>query len=188
MDGEKGHLGGRCLTYGSDFLHQAGFLSLVFIGKIAGEGNRTPVCSLGSCHSTIELHPRRDSQFSIADLRFASREQSLPRNHVVVIDSRFLIAARCCCCSILIRSKGPRNYSYLERTGSSISSVGISDRVVVVSINPNVVPGSPRVIPLAVRRFDSGPGISLILCIGRGNKDNLPSIKRTAGEGAKFVE
>src|SRR5580704_3066765 len=24
----------------------------------AGEGNRTPVCSLGSCRSTIELHPR----------------------------------------------------------------------------------------------------------------------------------
>jgi hypothetical protein len=24
----------------------------------AGEGNRTLVCSLGSCHSTIELHPR----------------------------------------------------------------------------------------------------------------------------------
>src|SRR5881227_4298081 len=26
--------------------------------KSAGEGNRTPVCSLGSCRSTIELHPR----------------------------------------------------------------------------------------------------------------------------------
>ena len=25
----------------------------------AGEGNRTLVCSLGSCRSTIELHPRR---------------------------------------------------------------------------------------------------------------------------------
>src|ERR1043166_2073853 len=24
----------------------------------AGEGNRTPVCSLGSCRSAIELHPR----------------------------------------------------------------------------------------------------------------------------------
>ena len=24
----------------------------------AGEGNRTLVCSLGSCRSTIELHPR----------------------------------------------------------------------------------------------------------------------------------
>src|SRR5207249_7202415 len=67
MDGEKGHLGGRCLTYSSDFLHQAGFLSLIFIGKIAGEGNRTLVCSLGSCRSTIELHPRRNFRFSIAD-------------------------------------------------------------------------------------------------------------------------
>src|SRR5438552_19022703 len=28
--------------------------------KSAGEGNRTPVCSLGSCRSTIELHPRSE--------------------------------------------------------------------------------------------------------------------------------
>ena len=27
--------------------------------KRAGEGNRTLVCSLGSCRSTIELHPQR---------------------------------------------------------------------------------------------------------------------------------
>ncbi len=40
----------------------------------AGEGNRTPVCSLGSCRSTIELHPQWNFRFSIADLRFASRE------------------------------------------------------------------------------------------------------------------
>lgn len=33
----------------------------------AGDGNRTRVCSLGSCHSTIELHPRSeaDSPLSI---------------------------------------------------------------------------------------------------------------------------
>jgi hypothetical protein len=73
---------GRCLTLRSDFGLQTGFSSLVFIGKRAGEGNRTPVCSLGSCRSTIELHPRRDFRFSIADLRFASRQQSLPGNHV----------------------------------------------------------------------------------------------------------
>ena len=29
--------------------------------KRAGEGNRTLVCSLGSCRSTIELHPRRNN-------------------------------------------------------------------------------------------------------------------------------
>lgn len=29
-----------------------------FFGNGADEGNRTPVCSLGSCRSTIELHPR----------------------------------------------------------------------------------------------------------------------------------
>jgi hypothetical protein len=28
-----------------------------FSERKAGEGNRTPVCSLGSCRSTIELHP-----------------------------------------------------------------------------------------------------------------------------------
>ena len=28
----------------------------------AGEGNRTLVCSLGSCRSTIELHPRGDAK------------------------------------------------------------------------------------------------------------------------------
>ena len=39
----------------------------VFIVKIAGEGNRTPVCSLGSCRSAIELHPR--GCFPILDFR-----------------------------------------------------------------------------------------------------------------------
>ena len=34
------------------------YFSLFFIGETAGEGNRTLVCSLGSCRSTIELHPR----------------------------------------------------------------------------------------------------------------------------------
>ncbi len=29
-----------------------------FLWRGAGEGNRTLVCSLGSCRSTIELHPR----------------------------------------------------------------------------------------------------------------------------------
>src|SRR5688500_3450775 len=29
----------------------------------AGEGNRTLVCSLGSCRSTIELHPRRVADY-----------------------------------------------------------------------------------------------------------------------------
>jgi hypothetical protein len=33
----------------------------------AGEGNRTPVCSLGSCRSTIELHPHL--RFAILDFR-----------------------------------------------------------------------------------------------------------------------
>src|SRR5438874_13705775 len=33
----------------------------------AGEGNRTPVCSLGSCRSAIELHPRSE----IFDFRFS---------------------------------------------------------------------------------------------------------------------
>src|SRR3954468_21293166 len=30
----------------------------------AGEGNRTLVCSLGSCRSTIELHPHRRSDLA----------------------------------------------------------------------------------------------------------------------------
>src|SRR5947208_10248886 len=33
----------------------------------AGEGNRTPVCSLGSCRSAIELHPRSET----FDFRFS---------------------------------------------------------------------------------------------------------------------
>ena len=33
----------------------------------AGEGNRTLVCSLGSCRSTIELHPRRPGFYSVQD-------------------------------------------------------------------------------------------------------------------------
>src|SRR5437762_2844758 len=57
----------------SDFGIRKGFSGPVFIGKRAGEGNRTPVCSLGSCRSTIELHPRKNFRFSIADLRFESR-------------------------------------------------------------------------------------------------------------------
>src|SRR5438477_45488 len=35
--------------------------------SIAGEGNRTPVCSLGSCRSAIELHPRSET----FDFRFS---------------------------------------------------------------------------------------------------------------------
>ena len=37
---------------------QKGVFSPVSIGNSAGEGNRTLVCSLGSCRSAIELHPR----------------------------------------------------------------------------------------------------------------------------------
>src|SRR5215467_4095099 len=40
----------------------------------AGEGNRTLVCSLGSCRSAIELHPQLNFRFSIADVRFATRK------------------------------------------------------------------------------------------------------------------
>ena len=36
---------------------------IILRGQRAGEGNRTPVCSLGSCRSTIELHPRGDFRF-----------------------------------------------------------------------------------------------------------------------------
>ncbi len=32
----------------------------LFQNSGAGEGNRTLVCSLGSCRSTIELHPHGD--------------------------------------------------------------------------------------------------------------------------------
>jgi hypothetical protein len=41
-----------------DFLDTS--LSINHVGSTgAGEGNRTLVCSLGSCRSTIELHPRQ---------------------------------------------------------------------------------------------------------------------------------
>ena len=36
-------------------------------GDGAGEGNRTPVFSLGSCCSTIELHPRNIGRFILSD-------------------------------------------------------------------------------------------------------------------------
>src|SRR5438105_6648382 len=49
-----------CYDYSRD-------LPKVLRGKTAGEGNRTPVCSLGSCRSAIELHPHR--RFSILDFR-----------------------------------------------------------------------------------------------------------------------
>jgi methylphosphotriester-DNA--protein-cysteine methyltransferase len=43
----------------------ATFVHVIYEGekRKAGEGNRTPVCSLGSCRSTIELHPRADFRF-----------------------------------------------------------------------------------------------------------------------------
>jgi hypothetical protein len=43
----------------------------------AGEGNRTLVCSLGSCRSTIELHPRRPALFTSARRDHAIRPQEL---------------------------------------------------------------------------------------------------------------
>src|ERR1700750_1139385 len=48
----------------------------------AGEGNRTLVCSLGSCRSTIELHPRRGSATDAvapADARIANGDASPSR-------------------------------------------------------------------------------------------------------------
>src|SRR5215468_4168927 len=47
----------------------ATFVQVIYEGKKkrAGEGNRTPVCSLGSCRSTIELHPQ--GRFSILNFR-----------------------------------------------------------------------------------------------------------------------
>jgi hypothetical protein len=45
----------RSLCFERGVMHPAGRI----VG--AGEGNRTLVCSLGSCRSTIELHPRRGS-------------------------------------------------------------------------------------------------------------------------------
>jgi hypothetical protein len=71
---ESNYKTGRCLTLRSDFRTKEGAFSPISIGKRAGEGNRTPVCSLGSCRSAIELHPRRDFRFSIADVRFATRK------------------------------------------------------------------------------------------------------------------
>ncbi len=49
-----------------------------FVGKCgAGEGNRTLVCSLGSCRSTIELRPQRLS-LSTGDLRPCDRKGFSP--------------------------------------------------------------------------------------------------------------
>jgi hypothetical protein len=41
----------------------------------AGEGNRTLVCSLGSCRSTIELHPQRRERANMeGETGFANHE------------------------------------------------------------------------------------------------------------------
>jgi hypothetical protein len=50
---------GCFLTLRSDFSIYRRLLSLFFIGKTAGEGNRSLVCSLGSCHFAMELNCRR---------------------------------------------------------------------------------------------------------------------------------
>ncbi len=54
---------GEASEANSDNQWAAAFLTSFFIGKKAGEGNRTPVCSLGSCRSAIELHPRCGFRF-----------------------------------------------------------------------------------------------------------------------------
>jgi hypothetical protein len=51
---------GRCLTLSSDFVPMRGVFGLVFIGKIAGSGNRTRMASLEGWNFTIKLCPRAD--------------------------------------------------------------------------------------------------------------------------------
>src|SRR5690242_12373701 len=54
--------------------------------ETAGEGNRTLVCSLGSCRSTIELHPRTaepitDFRVIVRPFRVASGAGRYPSPH-----------------------------------------------------------------------------------------------------------
>ena len=63
-------------------------------GHGAGEGNRTLVCSLGSCRSTIELHPRRLEVYAIGS--------AMPRRQLLAIAGRAVFSfagsdASCAC-------------------------------------------------------------------------------------------
>src|SRR5438034_2738230 len=125
--------------------------------RIAGEGNRTPVCSLGSCRSTIELHPQWNFRFSIADFRFASHQLSLPRNHVagtreIASSTRLVGKARSRSSasqdSVLTKRPADDAYWYSDirirrsRSGVSCCQIRISwgdYDVVVVAINGYVV-------------------------------------------------
>ena len=135
----------------------------------AGEGNRTPVCSLGSCRSTIELHPRRDFRFSIADSRFASSEQSLPGNYVAgtgeIVQTttlggksrRWRRQRRCRPtpqCAVL--TKRPRNNSVVQGLPTRLVGIRIYRKlIVVIAIDLHIIWRSPRIVPDTGRRLDA---------------------------------
>ncbi len=58
---------------------------LVTRGKRAGEGNRTPVCSLGSCRSTIELHPRGELRVYSGEVRNRNYCQEITSSSLVPV-------------------------------------------------------------------------------------------------------
>jgi hypothetical protein len=56
----------------------SGFIEVVLLeGRGAGEGNRTLVCSLGSCRSAIELHPRADQLTKISEIVYWDKQSEL---------------------------------------------------------------------------------------------------------------
>jgi hypothetical protein len=50
-----------------------GFVGFIEVG--AGRGNRTLVCSLEGCRSTIELHPHRTPQILLRNLALSIRQR-----------------------------------------------------------------------------------------------------------------
>ena len=85
--------------------------SLVYHREKAGEGNRTPVCSLGSCRSTIELHPQKDFRFSIVEgrLQLNSRARLLPGDDIVVVNAGLLTSSGRRFRTVFVLTERPRD-------------------------------------------------------------------------------
>src|SRR5947209_2063389 len=168
-----------------------GVSSLIFIGKSAGEGNRTLVCSLGSCRSTIELHPHADFRFSIDDFRFASRQQSLPRNHVIRLgsSSEIFVNAIAVSAKRLIFTIRPCNHALLDRINPCTLTVWIGGyAVVVIAVDPHIIGSAPWVPVLANRAWSTRAGdtdtafrLSRVLYIWWRDKDDLSCVKQSGG-------
>src|ERR1044071_242190 len=90
-------------------------------------------------------YTREEFRLSMADLGFASGN-SLPRNHVVRTGELAVLPER------QVFSKGPRYDALPNRIGASaaISSKGIGDLIIIVSIHSDRISGTPGIVELTV--------------------------------------